>query len=655
MRRRLFPVLFSSGPSTPVEVYLFRDEFTTDDDAPITSPRTAEPGPGAFAITDTGSKMGISFDGMQWDRQTTANALRWLTSETYPRACGLALSAFVSLVNRGDTHTDLMWSANNSATLAGADIQIGTFPYNGTFQTRIGSAFFNLGTNYYYNTRFYLVLRDTGSWLISDDKLLWVDDASSGANLYAGAYIRDFTGAYRGLAIKQLGDSFTTQYGFATSHTASAAANATLTHDANGHVKLTWTPGAAETLQVDFRKTNDSNLWKIVCDQAAGTIKLYKREAASDTEVDTGKTQTWSVGTPYRITIWMDGATIRTFVNNVAKHAYTTATFNQSATGAKTSLAVADFDAWAMTLSAELVTELTTKIPTTTPFTRTGVVLSSGGCQEPTVIRETGPVVLADTGQTVFKMWYTVGNTNINYAESNDGETWTNYTSNPVITSHGRNSVCKVGSTYYLYCNNFGNNNDTIDLYTSADGVTFALDTAAVLSVGAAVAWDDAQLGNCHVWQEAADSFKMIYDATGGGGNWRMGLATSTDGRAWTKSASNPVLVSTAGMIGGAWIVRDGASYIAWLHYAMDGNLPTDAARYVSTDLVTWTPYPLGSLHWRMTADEGHHYRGQIADCCILQVGDEAYLYYTATLDGSNSFVIKLAKAPSSIIVGDWT
>jgi hypothetical protein len=51
-------LLLLSG-ETPL-VYLLRDLFTTPDAAPITSPRTCEPGPGLMKITDTGDKFSIS-------------------------------------------------------------------------------------------------------------------------------------------------------------------------------------------------------------------------------------------------------------------------------------------------------------------------------------------------------------------------------------------------------------------------------------------------------------------------------------------------------------------------------------------------------------------------------------------------------------------
>ena len=41
-------------------VYLFRDDFVTDEAAPLDSPRTCEPGPGTWTITDTQNYMSIS-------------------------------------------------------------------------------------------------------------------------------------------------------------------------------------------------------------------------------------------------------------------------------------------------------------------------------------------------------------------------------------------------------------------------------------------------------------------------------------------------------------------------------------------------------------------------------------------------------------------
>ena len=42
-----------SGGAAPAITYLLRDEFTTDESAPATSPMAAEPGPGTSTLVQT--------------------------------------------------------------------------------------------------------------------------------------------------------------------------------------------------------------------------------------------------------------------------------------------------------------------------------------------------------------------------------------------------------------------------------------------------------------------------------------------------------------------------------------------------------------------------------------------------------------------------
>lgn len=51
-------LLTIGGPAALV--YLLRDEFTTAASAPLTSPRTCDPGPGTVTLTDSGNKLSVS-------------------------------------------------------------------------------------------------------------------------------------------------------------------------------------------------------------------------------------------------------------------------------------------------------------------------------------------------------------------------------------------------------------------------------------------------------------------------------------------------------------------------------------------------------------------------------------------------------------------
>lgn len=294
------------------------------------------------------------------------------------------------------------------------------------------------------------------------------------------------------------------------------------------------------------------------------------------------------------------------------------------------------------------------------PWTYIGDVLTAtvagdqSNVYEANVIYEANAQVL--TG-TVFKMWYTSGwgTPILNYAESADGITWSKYGSNPILSAHYRSMVVKSGSTYYHYTAQSGHTE--IDLYTSTDGVTLSLDTNAALPLGSGGAWDDNAVANCHVWVEAVGDWRMLYEAKQSGGSWSIGYATSTDGKVWSKSVSNPV-ISGAGGRGGPWVTKISGTYHLWAHYSIGGvtTLPTDIYHWTSSDCITWTlakPWP---LLYRRDAFEGARTAvGQCADVFIVEVNGIMYAFYSASADGSQQSGaqrIRLATAPASYIAG---
>lgn len=272
---------------------------------------------------------------------------------------------------------------------------------------------------------------------------------------------------------------------------------------------------------------------------------------------------------------------------------------------------------------------------------------------EANVIREAGAQILSGT---VYKMWYTGGWANpvLNYAESTDGATWTKYGSNPIIDAHYRSMVLKSGSTYYLYAAAAGHTQ--LDLYTSSDGVAWSLDTAATLPRGSAGAWDDGSVANCHVWIEGAGDWRMLYEAKQAAGSWHIGYATSSDGKAWTKHASNPVITGAGGR-GGPWLTKDGSTYHLWAHYSIGGTtvVPTDIYHWTSTDCITWTlvhPWPM--IYRRDSAEGARNNVGQCADVFIVDVGGTAHVYYTVAADGtqqSGLMHIRAATVPMASII----
>lgn len=242
-----------------------------------------------------------------------------------------------------------------------------------------------------------------------------------------------------------------------------------------------------------------------------------------------------------------------------------------------------------------------------------GIVLSDGqGINEPSVLYEGNPQILTGHSE-VFKMWYRLGwsQASIGYAESSDGLSWTKYSGNPVLTSG--NPYCpyvfKYGSTYYLYVtDDFG----SLNLYTSNNGLSWGgYSGNPVLTLGSG--WDGRAIGNVCVWVEGG-TWHMVYEAMGS--QWNLGLATSSDGKAWTKYSGNPVLIDG----GGPDVIKQGSMYYMWFHA---GQLPTQIYLATSTNLVTWSSRSLVvpiTQPWEAS---------QTADPEVCIAGNTVWMFYT--------------------------
>ena len=277
--------------------------------------------------------------------------------------------------------------------------------------------------------------------------------------------------------------------------------------------------------------------------------------------------------------------------------------------------------------------------------TRSGVVISSDksapdfSVNEIAVIREGNPQILGSS--PVYKAWYRDGydNVDIRYAESADGISWTKYGSNPLFSDHGRGCVVKRHGTYYMYATDFTVSPPVdVDLYTSTDGITWSLDTAAALSVGAAAEWDDDTLGNTHVWIEETTSgvnWYMVYDAKRSSTGWKVGLATSSDGVTWIKSGSNPV-IDDGKTEGCGYVEKVGDTWYMYQHRSTLSTeiLPNELYQRNSTNLTTWSDAI--PLMFRSGSVEGYDSAAaQIADPWLLNIDGQLYMWYGANDDGN--------------------
>src|SRR3989338_7421083 len=78
-----------SGWTASTANFLLQDEFTTTASAPLTSPRTAEPGPGTLTITDTTNKLSILNSKAVFNLNTFGDPALWSTT-SFTRTAGRA-------------------------------------------------------------------------------------------------------------------------------------------------------------------------------------------------------------------------------------------------------------------------------------------------------------------------------------------------------------------------------------------------------------------------------------------------------------------------------------------------------------------------------------------------------------------------------------
>jgi predicted GH43/DUF377 family glycosyl hydrolase len=174
------------------------------------------------------------------------------------------------------------------------------------------------------------------------------------------------------------------------------------------------------------------------------------------------------------------------------------------------------------------------------------------------------PTVIKDG--TTFKMWFTgysrtTKHARIGYATStNNGQTWTKHPTYVLDVGAsgawdedgvGECCVIKDGDTYKMW---FGGS----DYYqwwrtgyaTSTDGINWAKYSGnPVLSEGVSGNWDEWAASAPAVIKDGS-VYHMLYGGTDAYNGARIGYATSLDGKNWTKSTRNPLIIEG---LGSAW------------------------------------------------------------------------------------------------------
>lgn len=333
------------------------DNFTTNAAAPLSVPRNAEPGPGVFpsVLVDTGNRVSIA-----------GNKLRLsLTAGTQygdPGAWGAGIARAAGRTIRGTirwtnstSRGNFGWGNDQNGTLDENAIQLIGSQLNPLIGAVAVVALATQAVDTNYDLA--VVLRSAGAYYVIDGKLEWVDVTKNTATVYPSIIGGNLGGTQTldvdNLQLVDYGSPWNTDWGLATNRVATPGVNEVTTSVANALVEMTWTAVTGQVWNFMTRRTDDDNCWIIRADQANSKIYLYEKQGGVETErgATGGTAQTWTNGVATRVVVVQDDDTIKVFTiiaggNPTLKITYTSASFNNTATGVKTDRAGTNLVAW---------------------------------------------------------------------------------------------------------------------------------------------------------------------------------------------------------------------------------------------------------------------------------------------------------------------
>jgi sucrose-6-phosphate hydrolase SacC (GH32 family) len=171
-------------------------------------------------------------------------------------------------------------------------------------------------------------------------------------------------------------------------------------------------------------------------------------------------------------------------------------------------------------------------------------------------------------------------------------------------------------------------------------------------------AFDYWKAGPRVVLKEAADTYRMWYEAVGSGtpSITSIAYATSTDGLTWAKQGPQifPTLSWEGNEVSPQSMLVENGVYRLWYHAGgiLDNGTRSGGARIgyaTSTDGRNWIKYPTPVL---AEGPVGSYDDGQAAEPRVIKVGGEYRMYYTAEKKATGKNTLALATSRDGV---NWT
>lgn len=301
-----------ASESTPVTdaawtpLFILRDEFITAETAPIATPRTSEPDGGTLTVVQTDGQMSIVGGKLIVPAQSspTWGDLGLFNSTGLAKSTGLAVAVLINLDTAGDGY----FGGFRSLASVASDNQYGTI-----FRDAYGFQLMETGGNrkgmtavpLYDLTQdkpFVVIQQNNKHYLLIGDKLVTVGIGAVGATSYFG--FTNYSNAFKMdyFRVAQLPAPFATEDAIALHNDTTPVTGDTVVGTEDGYVIFKWAVGANEILNIRFRWVDDDNCMIIRCDEANNTMRCYRRQAGTETQVTTAAA-TFNTGTTYQICV----------------------------------------------------------------------------------------------------------------------------------------------------------------------------------------------------------------------------------------------------------------------------------------------------------------------------------------------------------------
>jgi len=357
-------------------VYLLRDEFTTDEAAPLASPRTCEPGPGSFTFIDTNNLFSIAGGELVGEEALAAGVgdPSIVSVDGYDFTVGGTAVIWSHYMPQGAGNERIKYGIGNGSVITlgirqteTKGINIVKGGYSNTFAIAVSGTELNkiAAVCRTGGGEFIFLQLPAGTW-----KLIWVGfgaaySATSKAVVLAESASYSVYTKLTYIRIANLAAGLDTRYGIATDHQSSAGIGTEIAQSADAFVQaeIAANPSAA-SVNMAFRRTDDDNCWYArLTEGATDTIKLIERNGGVETE--RASTNVAFAGNP-GIAALCKGNSIWAIYHRGNGQIYQapvangyTSAFNNTATSAKlVDLTADDFSSYSVDPPAAVIAEL---------------------------------------------------------------------------------------------------------------------------------------------------------------------------------------------------------------------------------------------------------------------------------------------------------